>query len=97
MRTKHGRRKTDLKPPCLKKEKEEKIAKSVQFVAESEGQGQERSGGTRKSECSHLSGQELCYLCHQRQKRNIPISFEEETVSFGCSILQLTTSSSSQI
>ena len=28
--------------------------------------------------CNHNSGQELCYLCHQRRRRNIPISFTEE-------------------
>lgn len=28
--------------------------------------------------CKHNSGQELCYLCHQRQRRNVPISFTEE-------------------
>ena len=24
------------------------------------------------------AGQELCYLCHQRSRRNQPVSFEEE-------------------
>ena len=29
--------------------------------------------------CGHLnSGQELCYLCHQRERLNIPVSFAEE-------------------
>ena len=29
--------------------------------------------------CGHRNaGQELCYLCHQRSKRNIPVSFTEE-------------------
>lgn len=29
--------------------------------------------------CSHENaGQELCYLCHQRQKRNVPIYYHEE-------------------
>lgn len=28
--------------------------------------------------CGHNAGQELCYLCHQRDRRNIPISFNEE-------------------
>ena len=31
------------------------------------------------SSCGHTNaGQELCYLCHQRARRNIPISFAEE-------------------
>merc|ERR1712136_734197 len=28
--------------------------------------------------CLNKAGQELCYLCHQRAARNIPVSFEEE-------------------
>lgn len=29
--------------------------------------------------CSHENaGQELCYLCHQRQKRNVPVYLHEE-------------------
>jgi nucleoid DNA-binding protein len=34
----------------------------------------------RPSNCSHgpQTGQELCYLCHQREARNIPVSFAEE-------------------
>lgn len=32
-----------------------------------------------ESECGHNNaGQELCYLCHQRAARNIPVSFDEE-------------------
>ena len=31
------------------------------------------------SSCGHAdAGQELCYLCHQRERRNIPVSFTEE-------------------
>ena len=31
------------------------------------------------SSCGHPNaGQELCYLCHQRARRNIPVSFTEE-------------------
>ena len=32
------------------------------------------------SSCSHgdKAGQELCYLCHQRAQKNIPIYFSEE-------------------
>lgn len=31
------------------------------------------------SACGHPNaGQELCYLCHQRARRNIPVSFNEE-------------------
>lgn len=29
-------------------------------------------------ECGHNAGQELCYLCHQRAARNIPVLFDEE-------------------
>ena len=33
----------------------------------------------RDSRCGHAnSGQELCYLCHQREKRNIPVFLAEE-------------------
>lgn len=34
----------------------------------------------RPSTCSHLTpvGQELCYLCHQRALRNIPIDVTQE-------------------
>lgn len=40
--------------------------KTVQFKAPS-------------SACGHSNaGQELCYLCHQRARRNIPVSFKEE-------------------
>ena len=28
--------------------------------------------------CGHSAGQELCYLCHQRTVRNVPVSFEAE-------------------
>lgn len=32
-----------------------------------------------QSACGHPNaGQELCYLCHQRARRNIPVSFTEE-------------------
>ena len=27
----------------------------------------------------HMHGQELCYLCHQRQRRNVPLYLHEET------------------
>lgn len=35
---------------------------------------------SRSSSCSHgdKAGQELCYLCHQRAQKNIPIYFTEE-------------------
>ncbi|XP_076444889.1 coiled-coil domain-containing protein 81-like [Babylonia areolata] len=34
---------------------------------------------TPASACGHpRAGQELCYLCHQRARRNIPVSFTEE-------------------
>ena len=33
----------------------------------------------RASVCGHAnSGQELCYLCHQREKRNVPVFLAEE-------------------
>ena len=34
----------------------------------------------RPADCSHgpQTGQELCYLCHQREAKNIPVSFTEE-------------------
>ena len=32
-----------------------------------------------QSACGHPNaGQELCYLCHQRARRNIPVNFTEE-------------------
>ena len=32
------------------------------------------------SQCGHTNtGQELCYLCHQRQRRNVPVYLHEET------------------
>ena len=37
------------------------------------------SNATRPSTCSHsVSSQGLCYPCHQRALRNIPISLDEE-------------------
>ena len=30
------------------------------------------------SACGHNAGQELCYLCHQRERRNVYVSFAEE-------------------
>ena len=35
---------------------------------------------SRPNSCSHgmAAGQELCYLCHQREMRNVPVSFVEE-------------------
>ncbi len=34
----------------------------------------------RPSTCSHSgpSGQELCYLCHQRAQRNVPVDVSED-------------------
>ena len=41
--------------------------------------GPEKRPSPPGSACGHLSaGQELCYLCHQRARRNIPVSFTEE-------------------
>lgn len=30
------------------------------------------------STCSHNNGKSLCYVCHQRELRNIPVSLTEE-------------------
>ena len=39
----------------------------------------EKKGSPPGSACGHHNaGQELCYLCHQRDRRNIPVSFAEE-------------------
>ena len=36
-------------------------------------------GTAPASTCGHPNaGQELCYLCHQRSRRNVPVSFTEE-------------------
>ncbi|XP_015759118.1 PREDICTED: coiled-coil domain-containing protein 81-like [Acropora digitifera] len=39
-----------------------------------------QTSASRLSSCSHgdKAGQELCYLCHQRAQKNIPIYFSEE-------------------
>ncbi|XP_062598479.1 coiled-coil domain-containing protein 81-like isoform X1 [Saccostrea cucullata] len=40
---------------------------------------QEKPPSPPQSACGHPNaGQELCYLCHQRSRRNIPVSFTEE-------------------
>ncbi|KAK3098685.1 hypothetical protein FSP39_021970 [Pinctada imbricata] len=40
---------------------------------------EEKPATPPKSACGHpVAGQELCYLCHQRARRNIPVSFTEE-------------------
>ncbi len=37
------------------------------------------SGSKSSTPCGHHgAGQELCYLCHQRAKRNVPIYLHEE-------------------
>ena len=38
------------------------------------------SAVSRPSTCSHEStaGQELCYLCHQRALRNVPVDMSKE-------------------
>jgi Cft2 family RNA processing exonuclease len=37
------------------------------------------SGSKPTTPCGHQgAGQELCYLCHQRAKRNVPIYLHEE-------------------
>ncbi len=35
---------------------------------------------SRPSDCSHsiTSGQELCYICHQRARRNVPVDVSKE-------------------
>lgn len=41
--------------------------------------GQRKPPTPPMSACGHPNaGQELCYLCHQRSRRNIPVSFTEE-------------------
>ncbi|XP_060067467.1 coiled-coil domain-containing protein 81-like [Ylistrum balloti] len=41
--------------------------------------GQRNVPNPPMSACGHPNaGQELCYLCHQRSRRNIPVSFAEE-------------------
>ncbi|XP_033741100.1 coiled-coil domain-containing protein 81-like isoform X1 [Pecten maximus] len=41
--------------------------------------GQRNVPNPPMSACGHPNaGQELCYLCHQRSRRNIPVSFTEE-------------------
>ncbi|XP_061176644.1 coiled-coil domain-containing protein 81-like isoform X3 [Saccostrea echinata] len=41
--------------------------------------GPEKPPSPPQSACGHPNaGQELCYLCHQRSRRNIPVSFTEE-------------------
>ena len=81
-----NRLKTDLKPSNIKrksvpcKESEDKQShKSVHFQRDTRSNNKTENTA---SNCNHQSGQELCYLCHQRQRRNIPISFEEERVGF---------------
>lgn len=45
---------------------------------QSQQQQQQRPPSTASS-CGHAgAGQELCYVCHQRARRNIPVSFAEE-------------------
>lgn len=40
---------------------------------------EKRPSVSADSGCGHVdAGQELCYLCHQRKRRNIPVSFTEE-------------------
>ena len=75
--TKHRKAKTDLKPV-------EKIEKIIECVKAPPATAivPEECCDTKELEscCKHNSGQELCYLCHQRQRKNIPISFKEQRV-----------------
>ncbi|XP_054753311.2 coiled-coil domain-containing protein 81-like [Lytechinus pictus] len=62
--------KGELPPPRSPAEIRESLA--------NEAEAMERS---RSATCSHAhekAGQELCYLCHQRAVRNVPVSFEVE-------------------
>jgi len=82
----HKKIKTDLKPSMLKLDEDssegdaDKPAETVVTfdptveIARTSPQEED----TNTEGCSHRSGQELCYLCHQRQRRNVPISFTEE-------------------
>ena len=38
----------------------------------------QKVGSACGNQCHPSAGQELCYLCHQRARRNIPVSFTEE-------------------
>lgn len=76
----HRRIKTDLKPTLLKTIGDDADVKSK---VSSGGFGSKSTtviSEVKKPDvsCCHTSGQELCYLCHQRQRRNVPISFAEE-------------------
>ncbi|XP_071800629.1 coiled-coil domain-containing protein 81-like isoform X1 [Asterias amurensis] len=50
------------------------IEKQTTFAAEA----QRREYTPPGTGCGHSAGQELCYLCHQRTVRNVPVSFEAE-------------------
>ncbi|XP_063675495.1 coiled-coil domain-containing protein 81-like isoform X2 [Bolinopsis microptera] len=78
-------KKSDLKPVKVKEEEPlpEKEIKTtfkdpLQTVIVSEEEAKKPLSPELAAGCKHNSGQELCYLCHQRQRRNIPISFTEE-------------------
>lgn len=76
----HRRIKTDLKPTILKTANEEIGAGTKVSSDSTEAKSTTVITDIKKSDnlCCHTSGQELCYLCHQRQRRNVPISFAEE-------------------
>jgi len=80
----HKKLKNNLKPSNLKSIKNDAHAsrvreksRNVQFI-EDVDIDKSAENPDNEHRCSHHSGQELCYLCHQRQEKNLPISFAEE-------------------
>ena len=45
----------------------------------SNSSGTSTARDNQASACIHNNGQNMCYICHQRELRNIPISLAEET------------------
>lgn len=62
--------KGELPPPRLAAEIRESLA--------NEAEAMERAESASCSHAHEKAGQELCYLCHQRAVRNVPVSFENE-------------------
>ncbi|XP_030851180.1 coiled-coil domain-containing protein 81-like [Strongylocentrotus purpuratus] len=62
--------KGELPPPRLAAEIRESLA--------NEAEAMERAESASCSHAHEKAGQELCYLCHQRAVRNVPVSFESE-------------------
>ncbi|XP_022082027.1 coiled-coil domain-containing protein 81-like isoform X2 [Acanthaster planci] len=64
--------KGNLTPPCSPK------SRSPEKQATFAGAVETREFTPPGTACGHRAGQELCYLCHQRAVRNVPVSFEAE-------------------